>query len=475
MASIVPSERLRRELQDLVAGAGEEPDPIEAIGRLGARLILQQALEEELTEFLGRERYERRGEPLAHRNGYERVSVKTTAGPFELSRPRVRNASALGFCSAIVGKGVARTHALEALLIASFLRGLSVRDVEAALEEAFDGPVVSKSTVSQICASTRERYRAWCGRGLEEHDLVYLFLDAVYLKLRPDDTPAEGVLVAWGVTLEGRKVLLGLGLGSRESYEDWLDFGRDLIARGLRPPALLVADGAPGLWKAARELWPEALEQRCTVHALRNVLKKLPERLHRELKARYWHILDEAGSAAEARAGLLALVADHRAAYPSAAAVSERDLEALVCHLRSPQADPEHEPARAHVRRGAAADEGDRPLPRRDLGAQPDLGGARAREPWVARRRDDPAGRRRDRAAPPRSQRGDRQLDRGGDRGLGSRPSGATPGRFHPDVGTAPRVPPLRWTVTETCRHSRLISPPSCEHRRRCLQGCGRG
>src|SRR5207249_5912904 len=103
--------------------------------------------------------------------------------------------------------------------------------------------------------------------------------------LRPDDAPAEGVLVAWGVTLEGRKVLLGLQLGSRESYEDWLDFGRDLLARGLRPAALLIADGAPGLWKAARELWPQALEQRCTVHALRNVTKKLPERLHRELKA----------------------------------------------------------------------------------------------------------------------------------------------------------------------------------------------
>ena len=304
MASIVPSERLRRELDGVIDGVGDESDPIEAIGRLGARLILQQALEEELTEFLGRERYERRGEPVTHRNGYERVTVKTTAGPLELERPRLRNASALGFASEVVGRGVARTHALEALVVCSFLRGLSVRDIEAALEETFEGPVVSKSTVSRICADTRERYRAWCGRRLDEHDLVYLFLDAVYLKLRPDDTPAEGVLVAWGVTLEGRKVLLGLQLGSRESYEDWLDFGRDLLARGARPPALVVADGAPGLWKAARELWPTALEQRCTVHALRNVTKKLPERLHGELKARYWQILDEAASVAEARAGL---------------------------------------------------------------------------------------------------------------------------------------------------------------------------
>src|SRR5437870_366236 len=336
MASIVPSERLRRELAEAVAGVGDEDDPIEAIGRLGARLILQQALEEELSEFLGRERYERRGEPIAHRNGYERVTVKATAGPLALERPRLRNASVLEFASEIVGKGVARTHALEALVLCSFLRGLSVRDVEAALAETFDEPMVSKSTVSRICEQARERYRAWCDRRLDEHDLVYCFLDAIYLKLRPDDTPAEGVLVAWGVTLEGRKVLLGLQLGSRESYEDWLDFCRDLLARCARSPALVGADGAPGLWKAARELWPTALEQRCTLHALRNVTKKLPERLHRELKARYWRILDEAGSAAEASAGLLTLAADYRAAYPAAMAVIERDLDALVCHLRFP-------------------------------------------------------------------------------------------------------------------------------------------
>jgi putative transposase len=82
--------------------------------------------------------------------------------------------------------------------------------------------------------------------------------------------------VCWGVTLEGRKILLGLALESRESYDAWLAFGRDMIDRGLRAPALVIADGAPGIWKATRELWPHALEQRCTVHALRNVTSKLP-------------------------------------------------------------------------------------------------------------------------------------------------------------------------------------------------------
>ena len=336
MTKIVPSERLRRELDEVLSGVGEHEDPVEAVARLGARLILQQALEEEVTDFLGRERYARTGGAAIYRNGYEPRTVKTTSGAMELERPRIRNADELGFESQVLGKGVARTHALEALIILGFLRGLSVRDVEALLEETFGEQVVGKSTVARICQDTRERYRAWCERRLDRHDLVYCYLDAIYLKLRPDDEPAEGVLVAWGLTLEGEKVLLGLQLGSRESYESWLDFGRDLKARGMRAPALIVADGAPGIWKATRELWPGAIEQRCTVHALRNITSKLPERLHREVKARYWAVLDEATSASDAKAGLLALPGDYRHAYPSAMRVIDDHADQLVAHLRFP-------------------------------------------------------------------------------------------------------------------------------------------
>jgi hypothetical protein len=90
-------------------------------------------------------------------------------------------------------------------VIGSFLRGLSTRDVEAVLEDTFEEPIGSRSTVSRILEDTRERYRRWCERRLSEHDVIYCFLDAIYLKLHPDDEPAEGVLVCWGVTLEGRK------------------------------------------------------------------------------------------------------------------------------------------------------------------------------------------------------------------------------------------------------------------------------
>src|SRR3954451_16895188 len=117
MARVAPSERFRRELDDVLAAFEGEADPLERIGRLGARLILQQALEDELTEFLGRARYERAEEPVSHRNGYEPRRVVTTAGPVELERPRLRDARELGFKSQILGRHVARTYALESLLI----------------------------------------------------------------------------------------------------------------------------------------------------------------------------------------------------------------------------------------------------------------------------------------------------------------------------------------------------------------------
>ncbi len=336
MERVSPSERLRRELDEALAGVGRQEDPIEVIGRLGARLILQQALEAEVDQALGRARYERAEEVFAYRNGYEPKTVRTTGGPVVLERPRVRNATEVGYASRILGSTVTRTHALEALVVSGFLRGLSVRDVEAMLAETFDEPIVGKSTVSRICEDIRDRYAAWCGRSLAEHDVVYLFLDAVYLRMRPTDEPAEGVLVAWGMTVDGRKVLLGLRLGSRESYTDWLDFARDLTQRGLVCPTLVVADGAPGLWKAVTEAWPQALGQRCTVHKLRNLLAKLPERHHAEVKARYWAALDEAASPAEATHALAALAGDYQKAYPSFAASLRDDLDQLCTHLRFP-------------------------------------------------------------------------------------------------------------------------------------------
>jgi transposase-like protein len=144
------------------------------------------------------------------------------------------------------------------------------------------------------------------------------------------------VLVVWGYTTTGKRVLLAVRLGQRESHEDWLDLGRDLTRRGLRAPWLVVSDGAPGLIKAIEELWPEADRGRCAVHKLRNVIAKLPKRsgLHDQVKAAYWAALDEATDPADAERRLRELVSELERPYPSAAACLAEDLPALCIHLK---------------------------------------------------------------------------------------------------------------------------------------------
>jgi putative transposase len=154
-----------------------------------------------------------------------------------------------------------RSEPLRAMVIGAFVRGLSMRDIESLCEQAGLGKL-SKSTAQRICTELRERFEAFKRRDLYEVRLAALFLDAVFLSVRPDG-PKEGVLVAWGFTEAGERVLLSVMLGMRESHEDWLSLGRDLIARGLGAPLLVVADGAPGLIKAVEQRWPASDRQHC--------------------------------------------------------------------------------------------------------------------------------------------------------------------------------------------------------------------
>jgi putative transposase len=195
---------------------------------------------------------------------------------------------------------------------------------------------LSKSTVARVCEELRERYEAFKRRDLYDLRLVALFLDATYLAVRPDG-PKEGVLVAWGFTEAGERVLLSVMLGMRESYEDWLQLGRDLIARGLGAPMLIVADGAPGLTKAIEQCWPASDRQRCCVHRARNLYAKLPERERERVKQAYWQALDDAINEQDAKQRLRALVDQlDKGGYTAAARCLSDDLDALVVHLRYP-------------------------------------------------------------------------------------------------------------------------------------------
>jgi transposase-like protein len=221
------------------------------------------------------------------------------------------------------------------LVIGAFVRGLSMRDVESLCEKAGLGKL-SKSTASRICKEPRERFEQFKHRDLYGIHLAALFLDTVFLSVRPEG-PKEGVLVAWGFTEDGERVLLSVMLGMRESHEDWLALGRDLIARGLGAPMLIVADGAPGLSKAVEQCWPVSDRQHCAVHRVRNLLAKLPERERERVRGAYWQALDDATSEREGKRQLTALIKElEKAGYTAAARCLADDLDALVVHLRYP-------------------------------------------------------------------------------------------------------------------------------------------
>jgi putative transposase len=243
---VSPSERVRAEIDDLIAGAarGSLLEHIEEVARAAVRLVLQTAVEAELTEFLGRDRYARgerereglrNGEREGLRNGYSDMTVKTTAGQVTLQRPKVRG-TAVAFASRLLGTGVTRTNPLESLVIAGFVRGLSVRDVEASLAEALGAQAtVSKSTVSRICEAIKDEFDAWRTRDLSGIELDYFFADGSYFKMHPG-APAEPVLVAWGITSSAKPVFLGLEPGSNESTDAWGHTRRLTSAmRNLRP------------------------------------------------------------------------------------------------------------------------------------------------------------------------------------------------------------------------------------------------
>jgi transposase-like protein len=180
------------------------------------------------------------------------------------------------------------------MVIGAFVRGLSMRDIESLCEKAGLGKL-SKSTAQRICTELRERFEQFKRRDLYDVQVAALFLDAVFLSVRPNG-PKEGVLVAWRFTEQSERVLLSVMLGMRESHEDWLALGRDLIARGLGAPLLVVADGAPGLTRAVEQCWPASDRQHCAVHRVRNLLAKLPERERERVRLAYWQALDDATS-----------------------------------------------------------------------------------------------------------------------------------------------------------------------------------
>jgi putative transposase len=341
---VSPTDRLRAEVDELFGSGRDLVVILEDVARVCVRLMMQTALEAEVDAFLGRARYQRRDAdgPAGSRNGWQPpTTVRTTMGDVNLQRPKLRETDE-AFCSRLFGAGVTRTNALESLVISGWVRGLSDRDIEATLAEVL-GPeaALSRSTVSRICQRIREEFAAWRARDLSGLRLDYLFLDASHFKMHPG-APAEPVLAAWGVTTDGKPVLVGLGPAASESTDAWDDFLADLVSRGLHAPLLGISDGAAGLTGAFDRAFPGSLRQRCLVHRARNVLAKVSAHDQDEVRGDYWAIFNvgdaEPGEDAVgvARAKAEAFAGKWQRRYPSAVACVTGDLASLTVHLRFP-------------------------------------------------------------------------------------------------------------------------------------------
>ena len=336
MDRIPASERTRERLKALMEGHGEAGDLRSELVRLAARLIVEEGLEGEATDAVGREYYVRGAAPgTGYRNGYRMGQLKTAEGMVEYAAPQISD-RAVPFRSRLREIIRGRSEELEALAVEMYARGLSTRDIEALFADEDGRSLLSRTAVSEITERLWAEYEAFASRDLCEFEVVYLFVDGIAERLHLGQ-PREAVLAAWGILADGHKALLHLAPGTKEDTASCREFFQDLRRRGLPDPLLIVSDGAPGLIRAIEECFPRSARQRCLAHKLRNLQSKVSEDQWPEFKARAIACY-QAASPMLARLLRDDIVATYGAALPSALACLQDDFEACIAHLRFPLA-----------------------------------------------------------------------------------------------------------------------------------------
>jgi putative transposase len=338
MKRIPPSKRTKEELDELLKGKANTESVEELrsrLVRLATEHIVESALEAEVSERLGREYYRHRRreeQPEAHRNGYRYSRLKTGEGEIRFAVPQV--AGLEGLTSKVKESLAGRTDELERLGIELYARGLSTRDIERTFVDEQGRALLSRSAVSALSEELWEEYQEFTRRDLSDLEVAYLFIDGVAERIHTAGR-REAVLCAWAILFNGRKVLVHMAPGSKETTSQVVDFIEGMKARGLRDPLLVATDGAPGLIRGVEETFPSSLRQRCLAHRMRNLMGKLPDEARLDFKeaaqAAY-----QAPSQDDARILRKALVQRFRKAYPSAVACFEDDFEACIAHLRCP-------------------------------------------------------------------------------------------------------------------------------------------
>jgi putative transposase len=323
----------------------EFSDPLTEVLRAGARALLAQAVEAEVAAFLAghADKHTEDGRQRLVRHGHrpERV-IMTGLGPVPVHAPRVRDRSGAGegrirFTSAILPPYARRSKSLEVLIPILYLRGISNGDFEDALS-ALLGPDVgglSASSVARLREAWSDEHARWSKRDLSAKRYVYFWVDGIHVQARLE-ADAQCLLVIIGATPEGKKELVGLTDGVRESVQSWRELLLDLRRRGLSiGPELAVADGAPGFWQALEEVWPKTRSQRCWVHKTINVLNKLPKSLQGKAKRALQDIW-LAETKKEALVAFDAFVEIYGVKYDKAVACLVKDREALLAFYDFP-------------------------------------------------------------------------------------------------------------------------------------------
>jgi putative transposase len=270
MRRVAPSVIAREQLRELLSGGAERGSNIVlALVETVTQVVVQELLEAEQADYLGgRGRYQRRGEgQVGSRNGYEPGRVRTAEGVIEVAVPQVRGGDE-PFRSSLMGFLDGNSEVLERLVSEMYARGLSTRNVEDAFRDATGQMLISKSAVSEITDRLWEDYQAFISRDLSDIAVEYLFVDAIFESLRRHGAK-EALLVAWCIASDGRKHLLHLAVGNKESQSCWTEFFRGMLHRGMRAPTTITSDGAPGLINAITACFPASIRLRCWFHRSR--------------------------------------------------------------------------------------------------------------------------------------------------------------------------------------------------------------
>jgi transposase-like protein len=337
MLKVVDQETLR-EVKD-------QPNSLDGIAREGARRMLMSALLAEVSDYVDRysELRDEEGRALVVRNGAGKSRrITTGTGTFEVKAPRVndRRINEAGvrcrFTSKILPPYMRRSPKVGEVLPILYLRGLSTGDFKAALPVLLGDKAsgLSPTTIARLTNEWQDEYDAFRARDLSDRDYVYVWVDGVHFTVRLEDERLC-TLVMIGVRPDGKKELIAVDDGYRESADSWATLLRRLRDAGMRAPVVAVGDGALGFWKAAASVWPETKHQQCWFHRLGNVLDKLPKGLQPKAKKALQEIMN-AESKKVAEAGIAQFVAEYQAKHPKAVQSLTRDQDELLTFFSCP-------------------------------------------------------------------------------------------------------------------------------------------